>query len=329
MDPFASRPVGRTGLSLPGLGIGTAPLGGWPTGVSYEQGVATIRRAWERGIRYFDTAPFYGYGKAEEIVGAVLADKPRSSFKLSTKVGRLLRPGSLGKPLYEDALPNTPYFDFSSDAVVKSLRSSSSRLNLQWPDIALIHDPDDHQLEALQGAMPALLDLKRSGAVAAIGVGINTVAPLLRFAREGVFDCFLLAGRYTLLEQSALDDLFPLAAENDISIIAGGVFNSGLLVDPYAERPNYDYATAGPLVVQRARQLADACRDFGVPLRAAALQFAGAHPVVASVVVGARTPREVDDNLSLAAMSIPDGLWDYLKSKGLLREDAPTPDRRA
>jgi D-threo-aldose 1-dehydrogenase len=324
MDPFALAPVGRTGLRLPRLGLGTAPLGGWPEAVSYEQGVATVRRAWDRGIRYVDTAPFYGSGKSEEIIGRALRGEDRGGYRLSTKVGRVLVTGAPAGSLYQDGRPYTPVFDYTPAGVAASLAGSRERLGIAAPDLVLIHDPDEHQDAALAGAYPALAELRAAGEIGAVGVGINTVAPLLRFAEAADFDCFLLAGRYTLLEQTALDELFPLLAERGISVIAGGVFNSGLLADPTGA-PMYDYARAPAELVAAAGALAAVCAGFGVPLRAAALQFAAAHPVVGSVVVGARTPAEVDDTLAIARLPIPGELWDALRQRGLLRPDAPTP----
>ena len=325
MNPFETRQLGRTKVAVPRLGLGTAPLGGWPSGVSHEQGIATVRRAWDRGIRYFDTAPFYGYGKAEEFVGAGLDGHDRKSFRLSTKVGRLLEPGAVESPLYLEAHPFTPVFDFSAAAVAKSLDESGHRLRISRPDIALIHDPDDHHAVALLEAYPTLREMKTRGEIGAIGVGMNHVDPLVRFAREADFDCFLLAGRYTLLEQTALDELFPLATERGVSIIAGGVFNSGLLVDPSATNPTYDYAAAPAPLIEAAKQLASVCAKFDVPLRAAAIQFAAAHPAVATVVIGARSPAEVDDTLAMASLPIPSELWVELRSCGFIRADAPTP----
>jgi D-threo-aldose 1-dehydrogenase len=323
MDPFALAPVGRTALRLPRLGLGAAPLGGWPEAIPDEQGIATVRRAWDRGIRYVDTAPFYGHGKSEEIIGAGLAGRPAADWRLSTKVGRVLVPGAQERSMFAGARPYTPVFDYSPAGVAAALAGSRDRLGRD-PDIVLIHDPDDHHGAALAGAYPALAELREAGGIAAIGVGMNHVAPLVRFAHEADFDCFLLAGRYTLLEQTALDELFPVLAERGMSVIIGGVFNSGVLADPDAV-PMYDYARAPEPVLAAARELGRTCAEFGVPLRAAALQFAAAHPVVASVVVGARTPAEVDDTLAMAQLPLPPELWTTLKDRGQLRPEAPTP----
>lgn len=324
MNPFERATIGTTDVAVTRLGLGTAPLGGWPTAVTEEQGRATVRRAWDRGLRYFDTAPFYGHGNSEMYIGAALSAQDRSAFTLSTKVGRVLEPGRPDWSLFEGAQPLTPVLDYSPEGIRRSLDDSRKRFGFARIDVALIHDPDDHHQEALDGAYVALSELKTAGEIGAIGVGMNWSEPLARFATEGDFDCFLLAGRYTLLEQDSLDDLMPIAQERGVSIIAGGVYNSGLLVDP---RPgaNYNYQPAEGPVLERAQRLAEACAEFEVPLRAAAIQFPLAHPAVACVVVGARTPEEVDDNLEMIQAEIPAGLWSALKERGLIREDAPTP----
>lgn len=327
-DPFQTRRVGLTQIEIPRLGLGAAPLGGWPEAVSREAGLATIRRAWELGVRYFDTAPFYGSGQSELFVGEALADRPRGDFKLSTKTGRRLVAGRDPAAFFKGARPFHAVFDFSAHGVEVSIRESRERLGLGAPDIVYIHDPDAHQSEVLQLAYPKLRAMRDSGEFGALGVGMNSVAPLTRFARDAQFDVFLLAGRYTLLEQPALDELLPLAQQHGISIVAGGVFNSGLLIAPKLGAM-YDYAPASPEIIARAQALEAACRAFDVPLRAAALQFTAAHPAVTSVVVGARTPEEVEDALASAAMAIPGELWADLKHRGLLREDAPVPDSTA
>ncbi len=324
-DPFETRRVGATPVQVARLGLGTAPLGGWPEAISREAAIATIRRAWERGIRFFDTAPFYGAGQSELFLGEALADKPRGDLQLSTKTGRRLLPGSDKVEFFKDAQPFHSVFDFSAEGVEASIRDSRERLGLGAPDIVLVHDPDDHHADVLSMAYPKLRAMREAGEFGALGVGMNVVEPLVRFAQEARFDVFLLAGRYTLLEQTALDELFPLAEARGISIIAGGVFNSGLLIAP-AEGAMYDYAPASRDIIEKARALEAACREFDTPLRAAALQFAAAHPAVTSVVIGARTPQEVDDALANAALSIPAALWTALKDRGLIRADAPVPD---
>jgi D-threo-aldose 1-dehydrogenase len=324
-DPFETRRVGASKLEISRLGLGTAPLGGWPEPVSHETGVATIRRAWDRGVRFFDTAPFYGAGQSELFIGEALAGKPRVDFRISTKTGRRLLEGPDAVEFFRGAQPFHSVFDFSADGVEVSFRESRRRLGLGAPDILLIHDPDNHHSDVLQMAYPKLRDMRDAGEFGALGVGMNSVEPLVRFAHEAEFDVFLLAGRYTLLEQTALDELFPLVEGRGVSIIAGGVFNSGLLIAP-GEGSMYDYAPASGQIIAKAKALEAVCREFDVPLRAAALQFAAAHPAVTSVVVGARSPEEVDDAFDMAALAIPAELWTELKHRGMVHDDAPVPD---
>jgi D-threo-aldose 1-dehydrogenase len=324
-DPFETRRVGATKLKISRLGLGTAPLGGWPEPVSHEAGVATIRRAWDRGVRFFDTAPFYGAGQSELFIGEALAGKPRGDFRISTKTGRRLLEGPDAVEFFKGAQPFHSVFDFSADGVEVSFRESRRRLGLGVPDILLIHDPDNHHSDVLKMAYPKLRDMRDAGEFGALGVGMNSVEPLVRFAHEADFDVFLLAGRYTLLEQTALDELFPLVEGRGVSIVAGGVFNSGLLIAP-GEGSMYDYAPASGQIIEKAKVLEAVCREFDVPLRAAALQFAAAHPAVTSVVVGARSPEEVDDTFDMAALAIPAELWTELKHRGLVHNDAPVPD---
>jgi D-threo-aldose 1-dehydrogenase len=314
--------LGRTTVQVTRLGLGTGPLGGWPRVVPPSQATATVERAWDLGLRYFDTAPLYGSGLSETIIGSALASRPRDVFTLSTKVGRLLVPGPPEDSLFEGGLPFTPVEDFSYEGTLRSLRESLERLRMERVDVALIHDPDDHHEAALEGAHRALVHLREEGMIDAIGAGMNWSEPLTRFATEGDFDCFLVAGRYTLLEQDSLDDLMPACTERGISIIAAGVYNSGLLANP-VPGTTYNYAPAPPELVERARRLQSACKEFDVPLRAAALQFPLAHPAVACVIVGARSPAEVEENVRLLDNEIPPELWTALKDHGLLRVDAP------
>lgn len=324
VQPFERARVGETDVSVTRLGLGTGPLGGWPTAVPRDVAAATIQRSWDVGVRYFDTAPFYGYGLSEQNLGRALAGHGREGYTLSTKVGRLIKPGAEDDPLFLGTDDVRAEFDFSAVGIKESLESSRARLGIEQIDIAYIHDPDDYHTEALRSAYPLLADLRADGVIGAVGAGMIHTEPLQRFAEEADFDCFLLAGRYTLLEQDSLS-LLATALERRISIIAGGVFNSGLLIEP---RPDstYDYEPAPTDVVQRAQRLQGVCERFGVPLRAAAIQFPLAHPAVASVIVGARTPDEVDDNLAMIQLDLPSELWTALKEEGLVRENAPTPE---
>ena len=325
MDPLETTTLGTTDVAVTRLGLGTAPLGGWPEAVSEQDGLRTIESAWEEGLRYYDTAPFYGYGQSETWIGRVLRAQPREDFVVSTKVGRLLREtGAEDPPLYKTAASLRPVWDFTAEGVRRSLEESLERTGLDRVDIALIHDPDDHLEEALDGAYVALDGLRTEGVVRAIGAGMNHLEPLVYLAERADFDCVLVAGRYTLLEQPALDHLLPLAIEKRFSIISGGVYNSGLLVDP---RPGatYDYAPASTELIEHAARLQRVCQRFDVPLMAAAIQFPLAHPAVATVVVGARTPDEIRENVRLMRLPIPPELWHELRSAELLRDDAPAP----
>ena len=258
---------------FPPLGLGTAPLGGLYSPVSDDEAVEVIGAAWDRGIRFFDTAPLYGHGASERRLGAVLRGKPRDSFVVATKVGRLLRRPEAPAPedaYYKDTPPERPVFDFSHDGVMRSFEESLGRLGLDRIDILHVHDPDAHEAEAAGGALRALARLRAEGAIRAVGAGMNQWQMLARLAHTGGFDCFLLAGRYTLLDHSALAEFLPLCARRGIRVIAGGVYNSGLLADPRpGARFNYDEAPPG--LVARAQLLAAACRSHGVELRAAAV----------------------------------------------------------
>jgi len=289
------------------LGLGTAPLGGLYEAVSDEQAQAVVDRAWALGLRFFDTAPLYGSGLAERRLGAALRGRPREELVLSTKVGRLLRPGPPAAS-FKGAPPLAPVFDFSYDGAVRSLEESLARLGLDRVDIALIHDPDDHYEEALAGAYVALERLRGEGIVSAIGVGMNQSALLARFARESDVDCFLLAGRYTLLDRDAQRELLPLCEERGIAVIAAGVFNSGILADG----DTFDYAPAPAAVRERVAVLREICARWHTPLAAASLQFPLRHPAVVSVLVGCRSADEVEEDARLFARELPHGLWDEL-----------------
>jgi D-threo-aldose 1-dehydrogenase len=287
-------------IELGPLGLGTAPLAGLYEPLDEEAAYAVVDRAWELGIRYFDTAPLYGSGLAERRLGAALSGKPRDDYVVSTKVGRLLEPGASGW--------DGSYFDFSADAALRSLEGSLERLGLDRVDVALVHDPDDHYDEALAGALPALLRLRDEGVVRAVGVGMNQTAMLARFAREADPDCVLVAGRYTVVDRTASDELLPLCEERRIGVIAGGVFNSGIL----AGGTTFDYETAPAGVVARVAELRETCRRRGVPLAAAAVQFPRRHPAVVNVLVGCRTAAELEDDVRLFELDLPQDLWEEL-----------------
>jgi D-threo-aldose 1-dehydrogenase len=290
-------------IDWPRIGLGGGPLGGLFDAVTDEDARATVDAAWERGVRLYDTAPFYGSGLSERRLGAALQTRPRDELVLSTKVGRLLRPGR-PDPSFAGADPLGAVFDFSYDGALRSLEESLDRLGLDRVDVVLIHDPQNHVDEALAGAYPALLRLREEGTVRAIGAGINYVEPLLRFGREADIDCLLVAGRWTLLDRSG-EEVLELCAERGIAVLAGGVLNSGVL----AGGRTFEYGPAPPDVLERAGALRDVCRHHTVPLLGAALQFPLRHPAVASVIVGARSAAEVEEGLDALEVEIPDELW--------------------
>ncbi len=308
------------------LGLGTAPLAGLYRAVDEADALAVLEGAWQEGIRFFDTAPLYGHGLGEMRTGRVLRDKPRGEFTLATKVGRLLRADAAPEPgqAFHGTPPVNPVFDFSYDGVMRSVAESRERLGIEQIDILHIHDPDDNFQEALSGAYRALDELRREGVISSVGAGMNQAEMLARFAREADFDCFLLAGRYTLLDQIALQDLLPTCLERGVAIIAAGVFNSGILGDP-KPGTHYNYQEAPSELVKRAQRLRDVCARHGIPLRAAAIQFPLGHPAVQTVVVGCRSIEQLQDCVRMFETEIPPALWEELKSERLLAEEVPTP----
>ena len=336
MNPAERIALGETKLAVTRLGLGTAPLGGLFTPVTDADARGTVERAYAIGLRVFDTAPLYGHGLAEARLGRALGGKPRDEFVLATKVGRLLRAGAPpdpsqfheGQPFYKVASPLNPVFDFTYDGVMWSVEESLFRLGLDRLDILYIHDPDEHYVEALHGAYPALERLRSEGAIAAVGVGMNQPEMLVRFARAAPFDCFLVAGRYSLLDQTALQELLPLCLERRIAVVVGGVYNSGILADPRAGA-TFDYVPATSGLIERAQRLQAVCRDYGVPLKAAALQFPLGHPAVASVLIGCRSAAEVEENVRLFRTDIPDELWEELRRDRLIPDAAPAPRSEA
>ncbi|MGK5555584.1 aldo/keto reductase [Actinomadura kijaniata] len=327
MRPDERRAVGRTAdrAEVTALSFGGAAIGGLYAPVAAGQGERAVRRALDLGMRYLDTAPHYGAGTSERVLGAALAGVPRDSFTISTKVGRLLRPRRPGEEPDDAGFAAEPplkrVWDFSADGVRRSLAGSLERLGLDRVDIVYLHDPDDHEDEVYAGAYPALAELRDQGVVGAIGAGMNRTAMLTRFVRRLDLDVVLCAGRYTLLDQSALADLLPACAERGTAVVVGGVYNSGLL----AGGTTYDYAPAPPALRDRAARLAEVCAAHGVPLRAAALRFPFGHRAVASVLTGCRTVAEAEDNAALFARDLPAGLWTDLRDAGLLAPSTPLP----
>ena len=326
MNPSERVLLGRTALSVTRFGLGTAPLAGLFEEVPEDKALQIIERAWDAGIRHFDTAPLYGHGLAEMRLGKALRDKPRDEFVLASKVGRLLRADAPPEPgqSFRGTPPVNPVFDFSYEGVMRSVDESLERLQLERIDILHIHDPDNHYNEAVQGAYKALDHLRSEGVIRAVGAGMNQAEMLARFARDGDFDCFLLAGRYTLLDQVAVNELLPLCLERGIGIIAAGVYNSGILADP-KPGARYNYTAAPEPLLERARQIRTVCDRHGVQLKAAAVQFPLGHPAVNCVVVGCRSVAQLDESLEMFEVDIPPALWKDLKAQGLLHEGAPTP----
>lgn len=301
------------GLELTELGLGGAQLGNLYQELSDEDAAATVERAWQAGIRHFDTAPHYGLGLSERRLGAALRDRPREEFVLSTKVGRLLEPDPSGAGRLDDegfAVPATTRrrCDFSRDGVRRSLEDSLTRLGLDRVDVAYLHDPEEHWEQALREGVAALAELRDDGVVRAIGAGSKFAGPLTELVREHDLDLIMCAGRYTLLEQA--DELLDAAAERGVGVVIAGVYNSGLLALPRpGADPKYDYGAAPPAVVERANALADVCEAHGVSLPEAAVAFPLRHPAVVSVVVGAAGPAQVDDAVDRYRRPIPEALW--------------------
>jgi len=334
MDPTARIRFGKTSLTTTRLGLGSAPLGGLFDAVSDATAHGVVQHAYNSGLGFYDTAPLYGYGNAEKRMGHVLAQQPRDSYVLATKVGRLIRPqenisGTLDKEgagQFLEAPPLVPVFDFSYDAVMRSFEESLVRLGVDRIDVLHIHDPDNFYDQALDGAFKALDKLRSEGVIGAVGSGMNQAEMLARFARAADFDCFLVAGRYTLLDQAALPELLPICEEKNIAIIIGGVYNSGILANlDNMERATFNYKPADQHWVDKALKIKAVCDRHGVPIQAAALQFPLAHPAVAVVLTGARTTGELDENIAFMQHPIPSDLWSELKAEGLLPAEAPTP----
>ena len=340
MDPMSTRILGRSGLELSTLGFGSAPLGGFRGAIPEDIALATVQTAYDAGITYFDTSPYYGYGRSEHRFGAVLRQVDRQSFMLSTKIGRVLKPIPPGSPIPDDhrrgGLPFAATYDYSYDGTMRSIEDSYQRLGLPSIDIVFIHDVDlythkdpelvDHYFgEAMEGAYVALDELRKAGTIRAIGGGLNDAVSCARFLRAGDFDCMMLAGRYTLLDQRALDDMLPLCDEQGVSVLIAGPFNSGILATGPVPGAKYDYRDAPVDIMEKAGRISSICQRHGVALQAASLQFPLSPPRVTSVVPGAMKPHEVLANIAHMETAIPSELWSELKEEGLIAESAPLP----
>jgi D-threo-aldose 1-dehydrogenase len=331
-----TRKFGGTQISR--MGLGGAPLGNLYAPIPEEVAIGTIARAWELGVRFFDTAPLYGFGLSEHRMGQVLRTKPRDQFVISSKVGRLLtaRPDApRDQSNFYGALPFVQHYDYGYDAAMRSIEDSLQRLGLARLDIVFIHDcaPDTHGPEkapamfkaAMEGAYRALDKLRAEGTIAAVGLGVNGWEVCLEAMKHGDFDGFLLAGRYTLADQTALPQLLPECVKRNAAIVLGGPYNSGILATGARPGATFNYAPATPEMLRRVAAIEAVCDRFAVPLRAAALQFPFGHPALAAVIPGARSPAEVEGNLALITHHIPPAFWAALASEGLLAPEVPLP----
>ena len=306
MNNLKMNQIGSSEIKVTDIGMGGAPL------VSTEESnaIETLQTAYNEGIRYFDTAPYYGTGISEIYFGKFLSSVKRNSFVISTKVGRLIENQEIR-------------FDYTREGILRSLDESLKRLNLDHIDIALIHDPDDHYRQALNESFPTLSDLKSQGIIKAIGCGMNQWQMLLDFANNADFDCFLLAGRYTLLDHSAMYNLMPKCLEKNISIILGGPYNSGILASDFKSESTYFYEPSPTKVTEKARLIKNVCDKYEVPLKAASLQFGLNHPSVVSTIPGPSNPNELKENLKMVNIAINNDLWKELKDKKLIDLECP------
>lgn len=340
MTTIPTRQVGQTGAYVTEFGLGTAPLGNLFDVLSEEQAQRTLQAAWNAGVRYFDTAPFYGYGKSEHRVGYFLQQQERSQFVISTKVGRVLtRPRNLAtfdKGSWAAPLPFEFRVDFSYDGIMRSFEDSLQRLGLPSVDLLVIHDLDYyfHKTEARVAAYldqlftsgwRALAELRSQGVIKGVGAGINELGMIPRFLDLVDLDFFLVAYGYNLLTQAMLADEFALCAERNVSVIIGAVFASGILATGAVPGARYFYAPASEEMLDKTERIELICKRYNTPLPAAALQFLLANPVVAAIIPGALAPEHVQRNVGLVQQSIPAELWATLKAEGLLVADAPTP----
>ena len=340
MNPSKKRTLGRTGVELTQFGFGGAPIGELFVRVSDEDAQATQQAAWDHGVRYFDTSPWYGLGLSEHRMGRFLSQQKRDEFVISTKVGRILRapsdPAVLEGSPWIGGLPFEVVFDYGYDAIMRSFEDSLQRLGLSRIDLLLIHDLDFlyHQTEALVGAhlnrlatsgWRALDDLRSAGLIGGVGAGINQRGMIPRFLDLVDLDFFLVAIPYTLMEQDILEDEFPLCQERGVGVVIGAVFSSGILVTGAIEGAKHNYADATAKDRGKVGRMEAVCERHGVPLPAAALQFPFGHSCVASVIPGAFKPQHVEQNIAHFQHDIPSILWEELKAENLIRPDAPTP----
>jgi D-threo-aldose 1-dehydrogenase len=332
------RKFGRSGLTVTDMGFGAAPIGNFLKVIPEEVSQALVERAWTAGMRYFDTAPLYGHGLSELRLGQSLRWKKRDDYVVSSKVGRLLRPApraSIDFTPWVDAAPFTLHFDYSYDGAMRSIEDTLQRMAIERIDIAFIHDcdvfnhgPEQQKVyfkQAMDGNYKALRKLREEGVVKAIGFGVNEWQVCHEALQQGDFDCFLLAGRYTLLEQESLDEFLPLCEKRDVAVVIGGGLNSGILATGAVPGAKYNYSPAPQPILDKVKKIEAVCARHKVPLPAAALQFLLAHPAIASHVPGTRNVQQMEQNIAWVSHPIPQDFWRELKQAGLLREDAPTP----
>lgn len=332
--------IGRTGVEVTRLGLGCAPLGDLFSRVEESVAREVLNAAWDSGIRYFDTSPYYGHGKSEHRLGEFLRGKPRSEVVVSTKVGRVLvptrDPNSLDEEYFVSPLPFTLKFDYSYDGIMRSYEDSLQRLGISHVDVLFIHDLDlwfhrtNARLKAQLSELAtsgwrALDELRSSGQVKAIGAGINDLGLIPRFLDLVDLDLFLVAQDYNLLDHEILEVEFPMCSEQDVVIIVGAIFASGILATTGVEGSTYRYAPATPDVLARVRSIADICQRYAVDIATAAVQFPLANPLVVGAVPGATRAEYVRSNVERLSYDVPPELWQDLKSKGLIRHNAPTP----
>lgn len=340
MDPLATRILGRTGVPLTQLGFGGASIGELFTVIGDNDAQATQDAAWESGIRYYDTAPWYGRGLSEHRMGQALWRRPRDQYVISTKVGRILRPApdptTFNRSPWTGGLPFQHHFDYSYDGVMRSFEDSLQRLRLTRIDLLVIHDLDhlhhktDRNVNAYMaqlytGGWRALSELKSAGLIRGIGAGVNEMTTIPRYLDMIDLDFFIVALPYTLLDQDVLDEEFPRCVERGIGFVIGAVFSSGILATGPVPGTKYRYADPTPEVMERTRRIQAVCARHNVPLAAAAMQFPLGHPSVASIIPGAFKPEQVTQNVAAFRHPIPAELWAELRHEGLLRKDAPTP----
>jgi len=341
MNPKSTRQLSvRSGLDVSILGYGGGPIGDQYTRHDNAQAIGSVSAAHEAGLTLFDTSPHYGSGLSEHRVGAALRAKPRGSYILSTKVGRYLVPPTAERPLernqFAGGLEFNRVFDYTREGTLRAIDQSMARLGISSIDCLIIHDCDvwthgtreAYQFyfkQAMDGAYTVLHELRDQGVIKAIGVGVNEVDVCMEFAQAGEFDFFLLAGRYTLLEQGALDDFLPLCVARGIGIMLGGPYNSGILATGAVKGAKYNYQDAPPEILQRVARIEAVCARHNVPIAAAALQFPLGHEAVTSMIPGAISAQEVQRNVALMGHDIPADLWAELRTEGLLDEKAPVP----